>query len=667
MSSRSFMRSILLVVCVAFLESAYAQPKQAENVNNGSRVTQATVMFRVRAAYNHPPPPKRQPWLPPPLKAHVRPFPPSPLPTQRPLPKVFSSPRPPFPPPPSPRRSPPPRPPSPRPSPPPPRPPRRPHLPPAPKLLPDPVELQIVCPLSVNTGFTRRDPNCNTPIGKLASGKAAEALIKKYGIMSGDKATALIQSSPEPASSRRLLAGQPPALTYSMVEDPLFVTHGGQKEIYQGTTIDLITIVFRLDFGNCSMNSGWRRLPAPAMMNAIYRNSSLPNNLQNYYSTCLRGKARLGDENTFVVKTAINITCSGVLVREGLPDTPWDSSTKCGVAEQQAWELQAEEQAMEIAATDPALSWALRQYPRRRHIYILPPSVPCPWAGYADVTCTSFVCSSFLRVGAYNTLSSTDLHVIMHEAMHNFGLEHAGTESDPYGDPTDVMGDFSSRNGSRDGLLCPCAAHLYRIGIAMPVRGNWDEDIRGAYGNLTASNFTKTGQVTIVIPAASSREDHMVVVNLGRINSTYSFISSFRTDIPIFYLSFRVASPDIAGYDSGLRPEHNRSVLVHTYNGIQDEVLSNGVRPQFITYIPKDGTWSSDFYDFYSDTGGKLRVKVKSLNDTQAEVVICRAHAAREIDCVNDLDDDCNGYTDRCDPACTNSNRIPRGCPKSIW
>ncbi|GLI59173.1 hypothetical protein VaNZ11_001002 [Volvox africanus] len=662
MSPRSFMWSILLLGCAAFLESAYAQPKQAGTVNNGSRVIQATVMFRVRAAYNPPPPPIRQPWLPPPLRTQVRPFPPSPLPTRRPSPKVFSSPRPPSPPPSSPPRSPPPRPPSPRPSPSPPRPPRRPALPPPLKLLPDPVELQIVCPLSVNTGFTRRDPNCNTPIGKLASGKAADELIKRYGIMSGDKAIALIQSSPEPTSSRRLLVGQPPALTYSLVEDPLFVTHGGQKEIYQGTTIDLITIIFRLDFGNCSLNSGWRRLPAPAMMNAIYINSSLPNNLQNYYKTCLRGKVRMSDENTFVVKTAINITCSGVMVRDGLPDTPWNSSSSCDVAEQQAWEDQTVEQANEIAKTDPALSFALRQFPRRRHIYILPPSVPCPWAGFADVTCTAFFCSSFLRVGAYNTLSSTDLNVIMHEAMHNFGLEHSETERDPYGDPTDVMGNF----GSRDGLLCPCAANLYRIGIAMPVRGNWDEDVRGMYGNLTASNFTKTGQVTIVIPAAFSREDHMVVVNLGRINSTYSFISSFRTDIPIFYLSYRVASPDIAGYDSGLRPTENRTVIVHTYKGIQDEVLSNGVRPQYITSIPCNGTWSSDFYNFSSDTGGKLKIKVKSTNDTLAEVVLCRARAATEIDCSDDLDDDCNGYTDRCDPLCKPSIRM-RSCPKSIW
>ncbi|GIL84615.1 hypothetical protein Vretifemale_13287 [Volvox reticuliferus] len=400
------------------------------------------------------------------------------------------------------------------------------------------------------------------------------------------------------------------------------------------------------------------------MMSAIYDNSSLPNNLQNYYKTCLRGKAMLSNPNTFIVKTAINITCSGVLVREGLPDTPWDSSTSCGVAEQQAWELQAEEQAIEISKSDPALAWALQQQPRRRHIYILPSSVPCPWAGFADVTCTSFVCSSFVRAEAYNTLSYRDLHVIMHEAMHNFGLEHAETEDDPYGDPTDVMGNFGSRNG----LLCPSAANLYRIGIAMPLRGNWEGDFRGSYGNLTASNFTRTSQVTLVIPAAYARDDHMVVVNLGRKNSTDGYVSSFRNDIPIFFISYRVASPNMSGYDSGLLPEHDRSVIIHAYKGIQDEMLSSGVRPQFIKSVPGNGTWTSDFYNFYEDTGGQLKLKIKRSDANEAEVILCRAVADRETDCTDDLDNDCNGLIDRCDPPCIGSGRPPRGCPKSaIW
>ena len=74
------------------------------------------------------------------------------------------------------------------------------------------------------------------------------------------------------------------------------------------------------------------------------------------------------------------------------------------------------------SATGKKLQGILQWRERRRNIYILPPGVKCSWSGYADVTCTSATCSAYVR--GYSDTNA--MQVIMHEAMHNYGLEHAG-------------------------------------------------------------------------------------------------------------------------------------------------------------------------------------------------------------------------------------------------
>ncbi|EFJ47803.1 hypothetical protein VOLCADRAFT_91786 [Volvox carteri f. nagariensis] len=128
---------------------------------------------------------------------------------------------------------------------------------------------------------------------------------------------------------------------------------------------------------------------------ALYAGSSMPNNLQNYHNTCLKNKVILPHEGIFIVPEPINITCSGVRKRPNLPDFVWDSAVSCDTAEQQAWEEDPRKARLYAKKyNDERLDWALKLLPRRRHIFILPPKVPCEWDGFADLMCTSYVCSS---------------------------------------------------------------------------------------------------------------------------------------------------------------------------------------------------------------------------------------------------------------------------------
>ncbi|EFJ47723.1 hypothetical protein VOLCADRAFT_91784 [Volvox carteri f. nagariensis] len=257
----------------------------------------------------------------------------------------------------------------------------------------------------------------------------------------------------------------------------------------------------------------------------------------------------------------------------------------------------------------------------------------------------------------------------MHESMHIFGLEHAQTPYDLYGDPTDVMGRFEGIQG----LLCPNAPHLYRIGMASTLKG-WPSDRGGVYGNLTAANFTQYDTFNLSIPAAYLRDDHMVVVDLSRLEPNGKKANC----LDKLFISYRVASSEPTGYDSGLPRANNGTVVVHSYDGLQDEVWSNGKRPTYLASIPQGATWWSSTFDKYKDdVGGRLMVRVHSANSTHAQVALCRARYSREYDCSDGRDDDCDGQRDKCDTDCPVIGKRPaRGCvqqwpavppPKDAW
>ncbi|KAG2437916.1 hypothetical protein HXX76_005532 [Chlamydomonas incerta] len=568
------------------------------------------------------------------------------------------------------------------------------------------TELQVLCPQIIDsvTGYPKDDPFCNVPRATVAAGEEALTVRNDNGLLNGDLVNVTLEEvdTPTNPSRRRLLSiireeqrtGRVLLDTTSELPAPSFklkglksVKKGSQKEIYSGKPIDLRTIVFIMDFGDCKLN-GWS---APAALTRdrvtsdMLRNvpGSPPNNLANYYGACSYEKTLFNPDN-FLVLGPVPVPCQGGVTPPPRPPRPprpppragstasslsrrndtyddwWDLSKFCTASEQQAWERAAEAYAQAIVAKDPnsadgkKLQAILQWKERRRNIYILPPSVKCSWSGYADVTCTSATCSAYVR-----GYSDSALQVLMHESMHNYGLEHAGRGSLEYGDATDVMGDF---NKAGKGLLCPNAPNMYRIGWAKPINeaGTKPFDINssGAFGNLTAANFTgDEGNwiKNLVIPAQGTRDDNMIVVNMGAENNQVGAKKAAAAQA--YYFSYRIKNTTAGGYDSGLTSDFNKKVLVHAYNGIQSERVF-GFKANLLDWGPnfqsKSNTWTSPFLAVDSNgLGGGVRLVVQSVTDTQAVVDICRiTENGRENSCTDGLDNDCDGRPDSEDPDC---------------
>ncbi|KAG2432562.1 hypothetical protein HXX76_008907 [Chlamydomonas incerta] len=572
-------------------------------------------------------------------------------------------------------------------------------------------ELQILCPQEVDssTNYTRDDPQCAVPRGSVAVGDEAEAVRTEFRLLSGDLVNVTLEEVDEsaPGSRRRQLsqlrrelasgrsllqadaAVVPPAKSFRL-KSLRPVRQSEQKEIYTGTPIDLRTVVYIMDFSDC-------RMPQPAAVtrervtrDMLDTSASPANNLADYYTTCSYGKTIFNPDN-FIVVGPVPMKCAGNIPAIPRPPRPappprppprtistrpappplsrrnatyedwWDLSRFCSASEQQAWERAAEAFAQAEVAKNPddpemqKLARLLTWRTRRRNIYILPPTVRCSWAGYADVTCTSATCSAYVR--GYG--SSTTPHVVMHEAMHNYGLEHAGRGALEYGDQTDVMGDYS-RAGA--GLLCPNAPNLYRIGWAKPLnppgtpRFAADADgATGAWGNLTVANFTTSNWVRgLVIPAQGSRDDNMVVVNVGAGGPELD--AERITGVNRYYFSYRVQNRTAGGYDSGVTSSYHRKVLVHSYNGIQSERVF-GFKPNLVDAGPsfgssKSSTWTSPFVAVRGRLGGAVRVVVVSTSDTEAVVDVCQVTETRESSCGDGLDNDCDGAADSEDSDC---------------
>jgi len=69
------------------------------------------------------------------------------------------------------------------------------------------------------------------------------------------------------------------------------------------------------------------------------------------------------------------------------------------------------------------------------HIFVLPKLSLCEFSGLGDVGCESGTCNVWI-----NGDVSDKPGVYLHEISHNLGLNHASTETDEYGDLTDIMG-----------------------------------------------------------------------------------------------------------------------------------------------------------------------------------------------------------------------------------
>ncbi|PNH01825.1 Autolysin [Tetrabaena socialis] len=331
---------------------------------------------------------------------------------------------------------------------------------------------------------------------------------------------------------------------------------------------------------------------------------------------------------------------STIIRRNTTIDDWWDYSRFCQVSEQQAWERACEAYAVQLvsdgtlgSAETAKLDTILRWRARRRNIYILPSGAVCGWAGFADVTCTTPTCSAYVKSSTKPGLSDVAIQVLFHESMHNYGLQHAGrldrNRFDEYGDPTDVMGVFS---GGKDGLLCPNAPNMYRIGWAKPITANAG-DLNGAWGNLTFANFTSSRGPWLeglVIPASSQSDANMVVVDLGQLKGAP------RTPYTIYY---------------------SMKVFIHAYNGTQNERAREnfGTKATLLASGGKGFTWKSSYsLDTSSRLGGFLIVRVVSADQTRALIDVCGSTVQKELGeaCTDGMDNDCDGLPDSDDPDC---------------
>nr|BAC99309.1 matrix metalloprotease [Chlamydomonas reinhardtii] len=568
-------------------------------------------------------------------------------------------------------------------------------------------ELQILCPQEVDssTNYTRDDPQCAVPRGSVAVGDEAEAVRAEFRLLSGDLVNVTLEEvdESEPGSRRRMLSQLREELATGRrllntdtaplpgrsfrLKSLRPVRQTEQKEIYTGTPIDLRTVVFIMDFSDCRMPQAPAVTKERVTRDMLKTSASPANNLAGYYSTCSYGKTIFNPDN-FIVVGPVPMKCAGNIPAIPRPPRPappprppprtistkpappplsrrnatyedwWDLSRFCSASEQQAWERAAEAFAQAEVAKNPGdpemqkLARLLQWRTRRRNLFILPSNVRCSWAGYADVTCTSATCSAYVR--GYG--SATTPHVVMHEVMHNYGLEHAGRGFVEYGDQTDVMGDYSKASA---GLLCPNAPNMYRIGWAKPLNEPGtpafasDADGPPAFGNLTVANFTSNWIRGLVIPAQGTRDDNMNVVNVGAAGPELE--AERITGVNRYYFSYRVQNRTSGGYDSGITSSFNRKVLVHSYNGIQSERVF-GFKPNLIDWGPnfqsKTSTWTSPFVALRGGLGGAVRVVVVSTSDTQAVVNICRMTETRETTCNDGFDNDCDGAADDEDGDC---------------
>ncbi|KAG2489235.1 hypothetical protein HYH03_012257 [Edaphochlamys debaryana] len=591
---------------------------------------------------------------------------------------------------------------------------------------PSQAELRIGCPRDDSKPGIEYLPGCNSPTATIAVGDQATQLRDAYGFNNGDTATLKLRETAAGVARRRALhegralsgeeAGAVPTAPSFELLDLQVTQEKEQKEIYVGNPIDLRTIVFILDFSqgstsSCGPASSWGPAVKTEDVRAAMRDQArFPNNLNNFYTTCSYGKSFFRDENTYVLGP-VPIPCRGFVMknftgRPVLPPRPppkppsqwanllplsrrndtvddwWDVSRFCTASEQQAWEREAEKFARLRAATDPKLAAILSYRERRRNIYILPNGLTCQWAGYADVTCTSPTCSVYVKGG----VAGLGLQVLAHEAMHNYGLEHAGMGMDEYGDATDVMGNFRQAGS---GVLCPNAPNMYRIGWAKPLnppgtRPNSLTAAGGQYGSLSAGNFTRTANKRqFYLPAFGSRDDNHLMIALGarfapatawdanRINFYSDAVRNPKIPYPVYYISYRVRNSTAGGFDSGLTSSQHMKVLIHQYNGTQSErtfgfkSLLMDWGPSFNRKAAWDAsgrTWAGRFVQpqrvrdpqtgGFLEVGGGLVVRVVgSPTAAGATVEVCQQYALSE-DCGAGVDADCDGLVGDDDPDC---------------
>lgn len=148
-----------------------------------------------------------------------------------------------------------------------------------------------------------------------------------------------------------------------------------------------------------------------------------------------------------------------------------------------------------------------------------------------------------------------------------------------------------------------------------------------------------------------------MVINLGRKRLENRTVVTYYGNATTYYLAYRYKPPNSPrGYDSDLPVNLNATVLIHAYDGVQDERAVN-MSPQLITALSNDTIWRSpEFLPYVVDegVGGYLVVHVANAGGPTATVKLCRATELVETSCYDGQDNDCDGFRDGQDSDCLN-------------
>ncbi|KAG1669153.1 hypothetical protein FOA52_002665 [Chlamydomonas sp. UWO 241] len=240
--------------------------------------------------------------------------------------------------------------------------------------------------------------------------------------------------------------------------------------------------------------------------------------LEDYYGRCSHGRAAFTSAKNIIVGP-VDVPCSGVAPRFNLA---WDIRTRCGLSE-----VYGIAQFLEDYATSIGIDY--KAYVRR--VIMMPWASMCQWAGLGSVGCGT-ECYTWMN-GPYAMSADT----VFHELGHNFGLQHATTPGNEYGDCSGPM-------GACGGVRCLVAPYNYQLGWA------------DAIATLDAGSLLVGSTRTFALPATQATP-----VNFVTVRATWASPTS-----DTYFISFRGK----VGLDAlGLRDEYVGTVSVHKFNGAQ--------------------------------------------------------------------------------------------------
>lgn len=264
--------------------------------------------------------------------------------------------------------------------------------------------------------------------------------------------------------------------------------------------------------------------------------------------------------------------------------------TLCGSNEIHGWAETAEDYALAVLGVD------YRRYSKR---WLLLPQVNCGWNGLGSVGGVH----AWIK-GGHTTIIDTYLH----EYGHTFGLQHSSVQGSEYGDSSSPMGNCC------DTPRCYNAAQQLQL--------EWTGLLHDIKTSPTPHRWTYYDLPALVNPG----RQHVIRL------------------MGMYYISFRSAIPGT--YDSGVRSTYINKLNVHIFRA------DYGNMTQLEALISPGNIWRI----------ADMRIAIRHVNLTintwtaapmSTRVGFCAYPTSFfEDNCVDGLDNDCDGLFDAEDPDC---------------